>query len=572
MRKTRVISILLVLVLLLTLMPTNVYAANENDSTMYVVKFNLNYKGADKLKSITVKKNDVINPENAPKTPTRKGYKFAGWYTSKKPILKNGISKDEWIFGKKYSEWAGVTPHKGEVVSMPVTKNVVLYARWVKPTSIASANDLIKIKEDLSGWYVLKNDIDLSGIENWKPIGVYDLTYEWGDAPWWVLAFRGTLDGKGYSISGLKINKALSPAVGLFGAISNAEIKNLRIKDYEIKVTYDKWAYVSTLAAFVHGNTKITNCHTDGVVEVNINENELDYIFVAATGLVGGGWGGTINKCSVSGDITLNANVKNGGDMNVGGLVGEGYMRTMNSTSDANITCNASSDSKPKKGSEDMTLSAFVGGIQAGSTYIVNCTTSGEIVGGVKKDKGLMSLNIGGISGSERYGFVENCRSDANITITEGRYVYAGGIVGSFSSQYGLIGYYSGIRDYNIFNCVVTGKITVEDGYTREVDGLRLGAAVSEVPKALKGSLHPSLPSVNEEGIYKVEHVAYVDYYNGETLNDSNETIVSYKSIEELSGDVLKTLLGTDDWIFENGKIPTPIILKEWSYKSKRMS
>lgn len=51
--------------------------------------------------------------------------------------------------------------------------------------------------------FVLANDIDLSTVDNWTPIG---------DG----YAFGGTFDGNGYTISNLKINTTNNPT-GLFG-------------------------------------------------------------------------------------------------------------------------------------------------------------------------------------------------------------------------------------------------------------------------------------------------------------------------------------------------------------------
>ena len=87
--------------------------------------------------------------------------------------------------------------------------------------------------------FVLANDIDLSSVSNWVPIGaIPDLTSSSN-------CFSGVFDGNGYSVKNMTINgDANSLLLGLFGAVSNATIKNLgayvkhvHIKDYFVKDT-----------------------------------------------------------------------------------------------------------------------------------------------------------------------------------------------------------------------------------------------------------------------------------------------------------------------------------------------
>lgn len=59
---------------------------------------------------------------------------------------------------------------------------------------ISTKEDLKAIANDLDGDYILANDIDISG-ENWTPIGTKEKP------------FTGTLDGNGYTISGLTIKE-----------------------------------------------------------------------------------------------------------------------------------------------------------------------------------------------------------------------------------------------------------------------------------------------------------------------------------------------------------------------------
>ena len=77
---------------------------------------------------------------------------------------------------------------------------MTLYAKWVAPTSVRTAKDLDAIRYDLYGWYILENDIDLSAVTNWIPIGEYEGNYEFAPGEWWRHAFKGILDGNEHTI------------------------------------------------------------------------------------------------------------------------------------------------------------------------------------------------------------------------------------------------------------------------------------------------------------------------------------------------------------------------------------
>ena len=91
-------------------------------------------------------------------------------------------------------------------------------------TVIKTAQDLDNIRNNLSGKYILMNDIDLSSYSNWDPIGENNAS-----------AFNGILDGNGYTISNLTINRPNENYVGLFGVIKGSvEIKNLSLENIDI--------------------------------------------------------------------------------------------------------------------------------------------------------------------------------------------------------------------------------------------------------------------------------------------------------------------------------------------------
>lgn len=141
---------------------------------------------------------------------------------------------------------------------------------------ISTAEELNDIRNGLSGCYVLVNDIDLSDYTDWSPIGMTTNS-----------AFRGTLDGQGHKITGLKVSEVFTSAtivapnyaVGLFGVCDGATIKNLTLEGVDVSVvTTSGYGYISSplgsrntifaggLAGLLTGDCQVYNCCTSGTI------------------------------------------------------------------------------------------------------------------------------------------------------------------------------------------------------------------------------------------------------------------------------------------------------------------
>lgn len=103
--------------------------------------------------------------------------------------------------------------------------------------------DLYNIRDDLSGQYILMNDITLSGYDNWTPIGTSS-NY-----------FSGVFSGGGFTISGLNINSE-DDYQGLFGYVSGATIKNVIVKEPSIQVGQYSGAVVGYFSDY-----SVTSCY-----------------------------------------------------------------------------------------------------------------------------------------------------------------------------------------------------------------------------------------------------------------------------------------------------------------------
>ena len=157
-------------------------------------------------------------------------------------------------------------------------------------------------------YVVLSADIDLSGIDNWNPIG-----QEGKDS---TAIFQGSFDGKGHSITGLKINAEISSEgnYGLFSILGNqAVIKNLNVTGADMTVTNKDVARVGVIAGDTQktagsGDTglaaHIDCCSTSGTIKVTTTGDKLAF---------GGGFvgrlfnGGVVTNCWSGVDITSKA-------------------------------------------------------------------------------------------------------------------------------------------------------------------------------------------------------------------------------------------------------------------------
>lgn len=168
------------------------------------------------------------------------------------------------------------------------------------PYLITSPDELFEVRNNMSAYYRLENDIDMSVWleENspsfgWVPIGSTSSSYD--------SCFRGNFDGNGKKILNLVINRENDQNIGLFGAVKDATIANTTIVNPQIL----GWTSVGSIIGIDYGDTQIKNCRTIGGT-------------VQGEGYVGGIIGyakeTTIERCFSATDIT--------GNEYVGGICG----------------------------------------------------------------------------------------------------------------------------------------------------------------------------------------------------------------------------------------------------------
>ncbi len=286
-------------------------------------------------------------------------------------------------------------------------------------------NDLDGVRQDLSGSYVLMNDLDsgtsgyselVGTTQGWEPIGMDSFS-----------PFTGTFDGNGFEIIDLFIDRPDThsdwESVGLFGTVEeDAEITDIGIVDADIN---GNW-YVATLVGNNRGTVR--NSHATGDVNgesrvgglIGANSGTLSNSHADSTvsgeSQIGGLSGrntGIVSSSHATGDVD--------GEENTGGLVGFNWDATV---SDSYATGTVSG--------EDSEIGGLVGYNYGGSSVVTTSYAAGDVDG---------DSQVGGLVG----------RNDGTIFRS-----YASGAVSGDGSIGGLLGYNDGGE---VENTYATGAV-----------------------------------------------------------------------------------------------------------------
>lgn len=229
------------------------------------------------------------------------------------------------------------------------------------PNQLAGLALLVEGGNNFSGKTIsIANDLDL-GAHLWKPIGKNT-----------TLTFSGTVDGNNHVLSNLYIaNLPTNSFGGLFGQITGATIKNIKLVDAKVNAVDSVGAIAGGLMSFA----TVENCH------------------------------------STNGTVT-------GTGANIGGLVGS-----------------LLTNSTILKSSAEGTVEGFqqVGGIVGSPydlAYVTECYSAGNVTGFIHVG-GIAGYSAFAF-GANRIITINNCYSRANVTATDS---FAGGIYGGSTAQ-----------------------------------------------------------------------------------------------------------------------------------------
>ncbi|ULT69326.1 GLUG motif-containing protein [Pseudomonas sp. BC42] len=261
---------------------------------------------------------------------------------------------------------------------------------------IQNAAQLQAIGANLDGLYVLGNNIAGSGVI--KSIGGSN-------------TFTGTFDGLGNTVSGFTVNTD-GPYGGLFGKSSGA-ISNLKLASMTINGTTSNagFGYIGGLVGLNGGSINNVSASNLRVV-ANSNQNNT------LGGLVGVNSGGSIDRATLAGTVTGNANT-----LAVGGLVGE----NRNSIDGVGSITNSSTNVQVLG---TMQISSFGGmgglvGVNKNGT-IADSSSAGSV--GTGFSRYVQDPNLGGLVGYNQGGSIE--RASSSVSVVGFAASNIGGLVG----------------------------------------------------------------------------------------------------------------------------------------------
>lgn len=322
-----------------------------NDITLDLSNIGGELQGNDKIKALhafidahTTEATGIYGNNNSERTDDKRSMKitFNLWDNIKGDLNfdKNDLTEDGTTvkmadkLKNLYVESAGTT-YKGDNI-----RNVI-YA-WISNAeelnSLQRVAENLKDRNALSYNFVLKNDIDASGLVDAKGNSTYN-TIGGGNT-----AFTGTFDGDGHTIVGLQAKG------GIFGKLgSGAVVKNINIASsvFTGKEASDSVGAVaaennggSISGISGYGNTvKGSGGYIGGLVGKNYggisNSNDQSTVIAGAGTVAGGiagvngtnaGIGGTIDNVQSNSAVTTGVLAENQYASNLGGIVGKNEM------------------------------------------------------------------------------------------------------------------------------------------------------------------------------------------------------------------------------------------------------
>ncbi len=405
-------------------------------------------------------------------------------------------------------------------------------AQKVKYSGNGTASDPYKVYTPIElanisgeGYYKIMNDIDISSINPWLPIGQYEVV-------------TANIDGDNHTISGLYIDSS-EPYQGLFSQCYNNVIKNITLSNINVKGGNYTGGLVGTVI-----DGQIANCHisgniiggnyTAGLVGYTRNTNIEGCSVTAAVtgmtpigGLIGEAQDGEITKSKYVGAVSSTTS-----NAVVGGLVGNSLANISECYSEGSATCSVSG--------------AIVGGLVGVSNdakVVTNCYSVAETSGG-QYAGGLVGYN---------YGSVSNC--------------YAQGSVTSIQYAAGVVGYNDGVNATTSHCFAMNREInaTSSSGVgLRVIGGIKNSAPVPEMNNYALKSMPVSINGVaqkiyddNLHGVAKTEEVLMQNAtYQSEAWNMTSiwgiEETVTYPYLRYFTKFATITFLNYDGTILQS--------------------
>ena len=321
------------------------------------------------------------------------------------------------------------------------------------PWKIATAEQLDRIRDDLTGHYILIGDIDLSGYENWMPIGIFQPRSdapEDAEVPHPDYAFTGTFDGAGHTISNLTISCEAPMGAGLFGCASGTESNAASIGHFTLNDVNVSGIYlVGGAVGLQFMNCPVSDIHLEG-------DNKLTGM-QGIGGIVGTGFD-LISDCSATADVIVS-----GDDGACAGLIAGGT--TMSSIKNCQVT----GGSITAEGNAAWGFGALCGA-PWGAAEITDCKVSGTVITVNGENNRLVGglVGFGGTYDPEAPAQITGCTvEDVTITVSETT-DSVGGLIGAGKE---MMEGSDQMSSFIISDCAVSGSISGGGNYVDAVVG-----------------------------------------------------------------------------------------------------
>ncbi len=410
---------------------------------------------------------------------------------------------------------------------------------------IYTKSDLDNIRNNLSGNYILMNDIDFSADDFLEAGQFYNSGKGWNSIGNNETPFTGIVDGNGYCINGLAISSGIteSPYVGLFGYNTGC-IKNINITGQITATHASNTVYVGMIAGYSEGT--IENCKSVGAISVE--STILRSTYETPYSYVGGITGcsvGTLSLCENACDIQATPSVIAYAEAvtYLGGVAGIANSSTISSCfNSGTITLTPTLDANAG-------ITVYAGGVSGQSnSNTTGCDNTGSVV--IEEYKatsnvsisakfyvaGIIGYSTGTITGSNNSGTV----------IARGVNAYSGGIAGYNT---GTLSQCSNIGNIMAIT-TSTGGAAYSYGYSGGIAGYSTGTT-SE-------SYNTGFVEVSEAGASEAAYSGgIVSYQKGGTIiNCYNAGYVPDKTYYGDTGGIAGYSTGSISLCYNIGRVP----------------
>ena len=184
------------------------------------------------------------------------------------------------------------------------------------------------------------------------------------------------------------------------------------------------------------------------------------------------------------------------------------------------------------------------------------------------KAVGKADVYFGGLSGLQRYGYVNNCLAkaamsytDNNATTVEGQTFTVGGILGANDTLYGVMGYaYFGIQNgCRVNNCIDMSTLTKNGTAEENLQTIGKYAIYDAEVKGYAEALGADVSSFTNADTYTSNFFGAFNCVKvrGEAAEADANGTVTVASENAIYGEALKTTLG-EGRNYTTNELPTP--------------